>query len=145
MSTPTQTTSAQGQTAEAGDPIADPATIHDRFCQACNARNLDRLVDLYESDAVIVERTGELAQGTGAIREHLSNLLSMQPAMTILHSRTVIAGELAQLSSHWRSTAVAPDGSTVELEYHGSELARHQPDGSWRLLIDNPWGAAASV
>lgn len=120
-----------------------PAAIHRRFCEACNAGDLDGLVELYEPGAVIVERTGERREGTEAIREHLAGLLSMRPAMTILDSRTVIAGDLAQLSSHWQATAVAPDGSGVELEYHGSELARHQPDGSWRLVIDNPWGAAS--
>jgi ketosteroid isomerase-like protein len=93
---------------------------------------------------VIVERTGERKEGTEAIREHLRNLLSLEPAMTILNSRAVIAGEFAQLSSHWQATAVAPDGSAVELEYHGSELARRQPDGSWRLVIDNPWGATST-
>ena len=140
MRTSTRTTSERA-TSGANDPITDPATIHDRFCEGCNAGDLARLVELYEPDAVIVERTGQLMEGTEAIREHLSNLLSMQPAMTILDSRTVVAGDLAQLSSHWQCAAVAPDGSHVELEYHGSELARHQPDGSWRLVIDNPWGA----
>jgi ketosteroid isomerase-like protein len=145
LSTPLRTRSEQAApTSAPDDPITDPATIHHRFCEACNAGDLDRLVELYEHGAVIVERTGELAEGSEAIREHLSNLLAMQPAMTILDSNAVIAGELAQLSSHWRCVAATPDGSTVELEYHGSELARHQPDGSWRLVIDNPWGAAAA-
>jgi uncharacterized protein (TIGR02246 family) len=142
--TPLTTSEQTRPTAGAGGPIADPAAIHDRFCEACNAGDLDRLVELYESDAVIVERTGERKEGTEAIREHLRNLLSLEPAMTILNSRAVIAGEFAQLSSHWQATAVAPDGSAVELEYHGSELARRQPDGSWRLVIDNPWGATST-
>jgi ketosteroid isomerase-like protein len=143
MRTSVQTTPEQaGRTSSARGLLTDPATIHHRFCEACNAGSLDRLLDLYEPSAVIVERAGALREGTEAIRKHLSNLLSMQPAMTILDSRAIIAGELAQLSSHWQCTAVAPDGTPVQLEYHGSELARHQPDGSWRLVIDNPWGAA---
>jgi uncharacterized protein (TIGR02246 family) len=145
MSTTTQTTSDQHvPTAGAEDPITDPAAIHQRFCEACNAAELERLLTLYEHDAVIVERTGEITRGIGAIREHLSGLLAMQPAMRILNSKTVVAGEVAQLSSHWRCEVVAPDGSTAHLEYHGSELSRRQPDGSWRLVIDNPWGAEST-
>jgi ketosteroid isomerase-like protein len=66
----------------------------------------------------------------------------MKPAMRILASRTVATGDLAQLSSHWECDATAPDGSALHLDSRGSELARRQTDGSWRLVIDNPWGAA---
>jgi ketosteroid isomerase-like protein len=61
--------------------------------------------------------------------------------MHILSSKTVENGDLAQLSSRWECDATAPDGSPVHLEFRGSELARRQPDATWRLLIDNPWGA----
>ena len=119
----------------------DPARLHEHFSTSCNAGDLDALLGLYEPDAVIVERTGELTRGTGPIREHLYKLLAMQPAMQILSSRTVLAGDLAVSSSHWRCDATAPDGSHVQLEYHGSELSRRQPDGNWKIVIDNPWGA----
>jgi uncharacterized protein (TIGR02246 family) len=122
--------------------VADPATLHEHFRQACNSGDLEALLALYEPQAIIRERTGELTIGSDAIREHLFKLLAMQPAMEILASKTVVAGELAQSSSHWRCDATAPDGTALQLEYRGSELARRQPDGSWRIVIDNPWGAA---
>lgn len=122
--------------------IRDPETLHSRFCEACNTCDLDGLLALYEPDAVIAERTGELTVGTDAIRQHLQALLAMKPAMEIVSSRTVVAGVLALNSSQWRCQAVGPDGSSVEMECHGSELTRRQGDGSWRIAIDNPWGAA---
>jgi uncharacterized protein (TIGR02246 family) len=141
--TQTQTEQQRPAVSSGGEAIRDPASMHTRFCHACNAGELDTLLNLYEPEAVIVEPTGEFSQGTDAIREHLSKLLAMQPSMRILGSRTVIAGDLAQSSSHWRCEAVAPDGSPMRLEHYGSELARRQADGSWRLVVDNPWGAAA--
>lgn len=124
------------------DTIRDPAVLHEAFCNACNAGDLEALLTLYEAEAVIAELTGELTTGTKAISDHIANLLSLRPSMRILSSRTVIAGDLAQSSSHWTCEAVTPDGSHIQLEYRGSELSRRQPDGSWRIVIDNPWGAA---
>jgi uncharacterized protein (TIGR02246 family) len=129
----------------AADTIRDPETLHVHFCAACNAGDLGRLVSLYEPDAVIVEPTGELTTGTEAIREHIAKLLAMQPAMLILSSKTVVNGDLAQSSSHWECDATAPDGTAVHMEHWGSELSRRQPDGNWRILIDNPWGAQPAI
>jgi ketosteroid isomerase-like protein len=124
-----------------GEPVRDPAAMHRYFAEACNAGDLDRLLAFYEPGAVVAERTGELTIGTDAIRAHLETLLSMRPTMHILSSKTVENGDLAQLSSRWECDATAPDGSAVHLESRGSELARRQPDATWRLVIDNPWGA----
>jgi uncharacterized protein (TIGR02246 family) len=123
--------------------IRDPASICERFCRACNADDIEQLLALYEPGAVIVERTGELSRGTAAVREHLSKLLAMRPKMHILSSKTVIAGDLAQDTHHWRCDATAPDGTAIQLESHGADLLRRQGDGSWRVVIDNPWGAPA--
>lgn len=118
--------------------------IADDLCaslaQLCNARDLDGLVALYEPDGVVVERTGELSRGLAAIRAHLQALLAMNPTMTILGSTRVVHGDLALSSSWWRCEATAPDGTPVQMECRGSELFRRQPDGSWRIIVDNPWG-----
>jgi ketosteroid isomerase-like protein len=136
----TETALTSGRSAELA--LRDPEALHDRFCEACNAGDLNGLLALYEPGAVIAERTGELTAGSDAIRDHIYKLLALQPTMRILRSRTVISGELAQSSSHWQCDATTPDGTSLQLEYHGSELSRRQPDGSWRIVIDNPWGAS---
>lgn len=122
-------------------PLTDPATLHEHFVAACNAGDLDALLDLYEPGAVIVERTGELTTGHEEVRAHIAALLAMKPVMRIIASTTAVNGDVALSSSHWQCRAVAPDATVIDLEYRGSELARRQPDGTWRLVIDNPWGA----
>ena len=52
-------------------------------------------------------------------------------------------GDLALLSSRCQAVMNAPDGSQFSVEARGSELARRQPDGTWRLAIDNPGGAGS--
>ena len=126
-------------TTTAAEP--SPADKHRYFAEACNSGDIEKLLAMYEPDAIVVERTGAQTRGTAAIREHLERLLAMKPTMRIVASTAVVNGELAQLSSWWRCTATAPDGSPIEIESHGSELDRRQPDGTWRIVIDNPWGA----
>ena len=115
--------------------------FHAQFADACNRGDLAALEGLYEQDATVIERSGQRTEGIEAIRKHLEQLLSMRPRMHIVGSRAHTKGDLALLSSHWTAEATTPDGSPVRMEFHGSELARRQPDGTWRLVLDNPWGA----
>jgi uncharacterized protein (TIGR02246 family) len=115
--------------------------LHGLFADACNRGDLAALEHLYEPDATVIERSGERTEGIEAIKQHLAQLVGMQPRMRIEGSRAYATGELALLSSHWVAEATTPDGSPVRMEFHGSELARRQPDGTWRLVLDNPWGA----
>lgn len=125
--------------------ITDPTQIHQQFADAVNRADSAALALLYEPSAVIVERDGSLTTGTDAIRRHLDELVDRKPVMRIVASRAFRNNGLALLSSHWRAEATTPDGATVELTFRGSELARKQPDGTWRLVLDNPWGADVTV
>lgn len=124
----------------AEDAIRDPETMNQRFCDACNAGDIDQMVSLYEPDAVIVEPTGELTRGTNAIREHIAKLVAMKPTMRMVATKIVVSEDLALNSSRWECDAATPDGSAVRMEAHACEVSRRQPDGTWRILIDNPWG-----
>ena len=120
--------------------------MHAEFADAVSRGDLDRLCALYERDAVVIAPAGETGagerrDGIDAIRSHLAQLLAMQPAMKILASQAHARGELALLSSHWVATVTLPGRSRADIEGRGSELARRQPDGTWRLVIDNPGGA----
>ena len=137
---------AQAETAQIATGAGpSPADKHRYFVEACNAGDIEKLLAMYEHDAIVVERTGALTQGTAAIREHLESLIALKPTMEIMASTAVVNGDLAQLSSWWRCTATAPDGTPITLESHGSELDRRQPDGSWLIVVDNPWGADAMM
>ena len=136
----TQTGSTGNPLGTAG-PIQDPSVAHRTFAEVCNSGDLEQLLAYYEPDAIIAERTGELSRGIAAIRKHGEDLLSLKPVMQILASRTVLHGDFALLSSWWHCDATAPDGSAIQLEFRGSELLRRQLDGTWLIVIDNPWGA----
>lgn len=121
--------------------VTDPASIHHAFAEAVNAGDLDRLVSLFDDQALIVERSGEQTSGATAVRRHLEQLLALQPKMQIVATYTFSRSDTALLCSHWTAAVTTPDGAPMSLDFRGSEVARRGADGAWRLLIDNPWGA----
>lgn len=120
--------------------ITDPATIHHAFADAANSGDLDRLVALFDPDATVIERTGTRTSGADAIRRHLQQLLALNPKMQIQTTHTFTNGDIALLCSRWTATATTPDGHAVNLDFRGTEVARRDGTGVWRLYIDNPWG-----
>jgi uncharacterized protein (TIGR02246 family) len=120
--------------------IQNPQDTHRLFAEAANSGDIERLVSFYEPEAVIVERNGELSVGTAAIRSHIQHLLALHPVMQIQTSRTFGTADLALLCSRWTATVTTPDGTEAKMDCRGSEILRRQPDGSWCLVVDNPWG-----
>jgi ketosteroid isomerase-like protein len=40
----------------------------------------------------------------------------------------------------WSFSGTGPDGEPVRLAASNADVLRRQADGSWRFVIDNPWG-----
>ncbi len=52
----------------------------------------------------------------------------------------VEASDLALVTTVWSFTGTGLDGEPVKLAAKSADVLRRQVDGSWRFLIDNPWG-----
>jgi ketosteroid isomerase-like protein len=61
--------------------------------------------------------------------------------MTSTNVYCMRVGDLALLQGEWAFVGTAPDGSPVELAGRSAEVVRRQPDGSWRYVIDHPFGS----
>lgn len=124
--------------------VNDPAQLGQLFAERVNAGDLEGLVALYEDEATFVGPDGGSASGRDAIRERLNGLLAMAPEITPTSSRVVMAGDVALMSNRWRMSLGVGDGEPMGLDGASTEVARRQPDGSWRYVIDNPALAAAT-
>jgi ketosteroid isomerase-like protein len=108
-------------------PAAQPEDLGALFLERANVGDVEGLVALYEPGAVLAFPAGRLAAGHEEIRAVYAELLSGRPRFSSLGQQPVIRnGDLALTS-----TRLPGGGATVE-------VARRQPDGSWRWVIDQP-------
>ena len=119
-----------------------PQELLEAFFRTFNAGDLDATLALYEPNAMLVAEPGKTVQGMAALREALGAFLAMKPKLTPDKSEMLMTGDLALSLVKWTMNGTGPDGKPLTMTGTSSDVARRQPDGTWRLVIDNPWGTA---
>ncbi len=118
-----------------------PEDCHRLIAEAITACKLDEVLSLYEPEAVLVPEPGaEPVSGQG-LREAHEGFIALKPTFTVDTESVIQLGDIALLRSSWTVQGTNPDGTPVEMSHRGTEVVRKQPDGSWRYIIDNPFGA----
>ncbi|QUH02577.1 nuclear transport factor 2 family protein [Saccharopolyspora erythraea] len=106
---------------------ARPEDLARLFVERANAGDVEGLVELYEPDAVLAFRPGQVVRGSEQIRKVYEQLLVDRPVFTPGEPLPVLRnGEIALTA-----TKLARGVTTAE-------VARRQPDGSWLWVIDQP-------
>ncbi len=124
-------------------PARTPEEVPRLWAETFSAGDLDALVALYEEeDAILVPQPGEAVTGIDGIREALSAFLATEPTFNLEVRKVLQAGDLALSFADWTLSGTGPDGEPIELAAQTSDVLRRQPDGSWRIVIDNPYGSA---
>jgi uncharacterized protein (TIGR02246 family) len=116
--------------------VMRPEEMNGVFAEAVNSGELERVIALYEPDALLAPRPGERAQGRAEIRAALAELLALGGELESRNIWCMQVGELALLQGEWHLRGTAPDGSPLELASRTAEVVRRQPDGSWLYVID---------
>lgn len=124
--------------------MTSPHATIQRFATLLAAGDLDALVSLYEPDAAFAPRPGETVAGRAAIRAALEPFLALSPRMSGTIEKVLEAGDTALVANRWSLTGTGPDGRAVELSGTSADVLRRRKDGSWGIVIDDPWGAGAA-
>jgi ketosteroid isomerase-like protein len=114
-----------------------PEQLHRRFQEAFNRQDLEAIVALYEPGAILAAAGGP-AEGIDAIRAAYRGFLAMGGVIELQTLGVNRAGELALLHGKWSLRRMGADGSEIYTQGCNTEIARHQPDGRWLFVIDNP-------
>ena len=54
--------------------------------------------------------------------------------------RVLRASDLALVTTEWSFSGTGSNGKRVDMTAKSADVLRQQPDGTWRFVIDNPWG-----
>jgi ketosteroid isomerase-like protein len=105
--------------------------------------DIDATMALYEQGAVLLTEAGEAVTGHAAIRAHNAAIIGLKPRFTIDFIRTTLSGDgtLATTRMKCRLAGADPNGNRVEMSVHTLEVLRRQPDGTWKYVIDDPYGS----
>ena len=117
-----------------------PEGVLNSVTEGINSRNLDSLMTLYEPLACFASQPGKLAKTPEGIRESLRSFIHMNGKLDLSVKRVLKANDLALVITEWSFSGTSPDGKPVDMTAKSADVLRQQPDGTWRFVIDNPWG-----
>ena len=117
-----------------------PEQVLKSIVDGINTGNLDTLMPLYEPEAAFATQPGSLAHGFPGDCQALAGFIAMKGKLDLKVTRVLEASDLALVTTVWSFAGTGPDGEPVKLAAKSADVLRRQTDGSWRFVIDNPWG-----
>jgi uncharacterized protein (TIGR02246 family) len=122
------------------DGRGKPEQVLQSIVDGINAGNLDTLIPLYEPEAAFATQPGNLSHGLPGVRQALAGFVAMKGQLDLTVTRVLEVNDLALVTTAWSFIGTSPDGQPVTLAAKSADVLRRQADGSWRFVIDNPWG-----
>lgn len=104
--------------------------------------DLDGSVALYEPAAVLFQKSGKVMIGHDAIRAANAALIALKPTFHVERIVATVSGDgtLATTRVDAMLEGTSADGTPIRSTTHTLEVVRKQADGSWRFVIDDPFG-----
>jgi len=121
-------------------PAQSPEEICRLFQRYMREGDIDSVMTLYDREAVFLNQAGQVRRGPAELREELSPLAASRAIFEFENRRVVRAHDLALMHTRWTVTS-----SRRQLQLHAIEVARRQPDGSWRWVIGDPFTVGSEV
>src|ERR687897_965823 len=117
-----------------------PEEVLDSIVEGVNTGNIDSLMTLYETGACFATQPGQLAKSPESGRQCLRNFIDLKGKLNLKVKRVLEASHLALVATEWSFNGTGPDGNPVNMAAKSADVLRHQANGTWRFVIDNPWG-----
>jgi uncharacterized protein (TIGR02246 family) len=119
----------------------NPADVYPALLQAFNGGDIDAILACYEPEACFVLKSGHVARGAAELREMYRATFSYRPDLELDVRKIIPAGDdLALVVVDWRYKTVSSSGAARAWAGTATDIVRKQPDGRWKLVLDNPYG-----
>jgi ketosteroid isomerase-like protein len=110
------------------------------YVKKFNSGDISSLISLYETEACFVSQEGEVVKGIENVRQRLQSFINMNGRIESKVIGVVQTNDIALVNTEWSFNGSGPDGKAVTITGKATDVLRQQSDGTWRILIDNPWG-----
>ncbi|WP_434053945.1 MAG: DUF4440 domain-containing protein [Roseibium sp.] len=105
------------------------------------AGDLDTVMQTYEADQTIMFEPGKPVSDAKGARLAFEQFLAVSPKFSYSGHEVIVEGDIAVHIAPWQMTGTDPAGKPVEAAGLSVAVLRRQPDGSWKMVIDNPHGS----
>jgi len=119
------------------DPAQHPAV----FAAAFNSGDGAAVERLYEDLGVLVPEPGHPVTGSARAAAN-ARIQGLGLPIRVTPRHIYVADDIALLIVDWIIDGSGPDGAPVQAEGTATDVARRGRDGTWRYIIDNPFGTA---
>jgi uncharacterized protein (TIGR02246 family) len=114
-------------------PANSPEDICRLFKQYMAAGDLDAVLSVFDPEAVLVNQSGEVTHSRDGLRQELAPFAAMQTRFAFTIKQVIQSGDIALMHTEWQVSFPQP------MSVYEIEVARRQPDGTWRWLIGDPF------
>jgi len=121
----------------------EPIAVVNAWGDAFDAKDLDAMMELFESEAIWVSPEGEIVKGTDGIRGVFADFLALDATFKTDEPKVHNMGDIALVHFTWVVKGKNPAGEDVEMTGRTADVLRKQGDGSWKYVIDDPFGGGA--
>jgi ketosteroid isomerase-like protein len=81
----------------------------------------------------LLNHAGEGKTGEAGLRQELAPLVAQKARFAVTIKQVIQAGDIALMHTAWQVSSPQP------MAVYAIEVARRQPDGTWRWLIGDPF------
>ena len=124
--------------------LADsPERLVEMLDDAFNDGDLETVLTLYEESATVIATPSKTLRGHAQLRSFFETAMQSGLRAKQIKTRVIEVGDIALFLSRWILLRKGAAPGTAGQEFFATTIMRKQPDGSWKVLIDNPVGPAA--
>ncbi|MFD4245031.1 YybH family protein [Streptomyces sp. NPDC058525] len=123
-------------------PAQRPEDIPGLIAEAFNTNDQQAMLDLYEPNGILVQPPdGAQEIGLEAVSKALTPMFAAIKSAEITMTSALRSGDIAMTHADWHLVGTHEDGKPLDLRGKGTVVSRQQPDGTWRIVFDDPVGA----